>query len=62
MKGLNTLTLCLSELQVAIQEYLEKRWTEDTPTIDSITLCSNSDRSTRGPYVDVRLKEGVKGE
>lgn len=54
MKGINTLTLCLSELQVAIQEYLDKRWTEDTPTIDSVSLNSSDHK---GPSVDVKLKD-----
>ena len=54
MKGMNHLTFCIAELEVAIQEYLDKRWTVDTPVVDSITLETSSmaDR-----FIKVMLKD-----
>ena len=53
MKGNNTLTICMAELLVAIQEYLDKRMGEYAPKASYIR--KGSDDS--GFHIDLKEKE-----
>lgn len=58
MRDMNHLTICMSELIVAMQEYLDKRWPTDTPTIDNIKLESGIGPGT-GRAITMALKSPV---
>lgn len=43
MKGNNTLVLCMAEMKVAVQEYIDKRLGEHAPQVRHVKASSTAD-------------------
>ena len=53
MHGSNHLTLCIAELRVALQEYLDKRWPTNTPIVGDVELNNSAiEKSIRVSLVE----------
>lgn len=52
MKGKNELHLCELEMVTAVQEYLKRRWSHDTPKVVGVTFASSTYRVLFDGIVD----------
>ena len=62
MIGRNTLTLNEATMQIAVQEYLAKRWPDATPTVVSVKAAANANNYGGIPSTFAVEVEVEKGE